>query len=113
MCALARPSERAHKATVATTPFARRERGFCTRCHAHTTFEHPWAGWRWVRRGWFVGMGLIVLGSPVIGADAFVLIPMSLVFATALGPLADLVARKATCLTCGAPLEHRLVAAET
>lgn len=90
------------------TPFARRQRGFCTRCHAHTTFEHPWKGWPWVRRGWFVGIGLIVLGSPVIGADGFVLIPMSLLFASALGPLNDLVHSRATCLSCGARLEHNL-----
>lgn len=93
---------------MATTPFARRQLGFCTRCQAHTQIEHPWRGWPWLRRGWWVGIGLIVLGSPVIGADGFVLIPMSLVFASGLGPLNDLVHRRATCLTCGAPFDHKL-----
>lgn len=93
---------------MATTPFATRERAYCTRCQTHTMIERPWRGWPWVRRGWFVGLGLIVLGSPVIGADGFVLIPMSLVFATALGPLNDLVHRRSTCLSCGAVVDHKL-----
>ena len=91
-----------------TTPFAQRRSGFCTRCQAHRMIEHPWRGWPWVRRGWFVGVGMIVFGSPVIGADGFVLIPMALVFTSALGPLNDLAHRHATCLTCGARLEHKL-----
>lgn len=93
---------------MATTPFATRERAFCTRCHAHTMIERPWRGWPWLRRGWFVGLGLIVLGSPVIGADGFFLIPMSLLFASGLGPLNDLVHRRSTCLTCGAVVDHKL-----
>lgn len=93
---------------MATTPFAHRENAYCTRCRAHTRVEVPWRGWPWLRRGWFVGLGLIVLGSPVIGADGFVLLPMAMVFASGLGPLSHLASLQPTCLTCGARVEHKL-----
>lgn len=79
--------------------------GHCPRCREDVRTVRPWPHWRRVRYGYFGGLGLALLGAPVILADGFVLIPTLMLYIAAIGPLNSLVAKQATCAQCGAVVE--------
>jgi hypothetical protein len=79
--------------------------GFCPRCRQDVRTIRPWPHWRKVRYGYFAGLGVALLGFPVILVDGFVLIPSLMIFIAAIGPLNSLVAKKPTCAQCGSPAD--------
>ncbi len=93
---------------MAITPFASRERAFCTRCQAHSLIERPWRGWVWLRRAWFGLAALVVCVSPILAADYVIMIPSAFMFFAAYGPLSTLASTRASCLSCGAIVDHKL-----
>jgi hypothetical protein len=77
--------------------------GLCPRCHEAVRTVRPWPHWRKVRYGYFVGLAfMLCLGPPVIFTDAFVMIPLLMVYIAAIGPLNSLVGTEPTCAQCGA-----------
>ena len=92
--------------TIRATPD---KTGHCPRCRQDVRTVRPWPHWRKVRYGYFGGLGLALLGAPVILADGFVLIPTLMLYIAAIGPLNSLVAKQPTCAQCGAivePMRH-------
>ena len=79
--------------------------GHCPRCREDVRTVRPWPHWRKLRYGYFAGLGLALCGTPVILADAFVLIPCLMIYIAAIGPLNSLVAKRPTCAQCGAPTD--------
>lgn len=91
--------------------------GFCPRCRKDVRTIRPWPHWRKVRYAYFGILGVALMGAPVILADGFILIPSLMLFIAAIGPLNALVAKKPTCVQCGAPAEKlrslRLIASQS
>lgn len=77
------------------------ESGFCPRCDRNVRTVRPWPHWQKVRYGFFGVLALGALFSPIIMADGCMLVPLLLVFLSALGPLNGLAAEKPTCALCG------------
>jgi hypothetical protein len=86
-------------------PFSRRAPAYCPRCRSQVEATWPWPGWGPLRKGWFVVLGAIVVASPVVLSDVYMMLPASLVLVVVIGPLNGLAAIKPTCLTCGAVVE--------
>ena len=80
--------------------------GYCPRCREDVRTVRPWPHWRKVRYGYFAMLGVALCGAPVLLVDGFVLIPSLMVFIAAIGPLNALVAKRPTCVVCGAPTER-------
>jgi hypothetical protein len=76
----------------------------CERCRAEVVPVRPWPHWRKARIAHFAGLGLALCGGPVILADAFVLIPLLMLYMSAVGPLAWLARQQPSCSRCGADL---------
>lgn len=74
---------------------------FCPRCNAERRIIRPWRGWRPLRIGWFVVLGILLLLSPVLSADYIVMTPVALAIVAAIGPLNHLASQKPICRTCG------------
>jgi hypothetical protein len=85
-------------------PFSRRGPGECGRCLGAVDATWPWAGWNWLRRGFYAGIALLLGLSPFFFADMFVMLPSALVFAFAVGSVNSLARVKPTCLHCGGPV---------
>ena len=85
--------------TIRATPD---KTGYCPRCRQDVRTVRPWPHWRKVRFGYFGGLGVALMGAPVILADGFILIPCLMMYIAAIGPLNSLVQRKPTCAQCGA-----------
>jgi hypothetical protein len=86
-------------------PFSRFAPAHCPRCRRRVEATWPWSGWVNLRKAWFVGLGLILLGSPLLMADMYVLMPCSMLFISAIGPLNTLARTRPTCLQCGSVVE--------
>jgi len=90
--------------------------GYCPRCRRDVRTIRPWPHWRKVRVLYFCGLGLALLGAPVILADGFVLIPSLMLYISAIGPLNQMASKLPTCVECGGPAEKlrglRLVSGE-
>jgi hypothetical protein len=82
-------------------PFSRIAPGHCARCHRVGDATWPWTGWHVLRNLWLCGIGLLLAMSPIIMADIYVVLPLSLVFVSAIGPLSSLTRIRPTCLRCG------------
>ncbi|MDH5676223.1 MAG: hypothetical protein OEZ06_29150 [Myxococcales bacterium] len=77
----------------------------CPRCHQVVTPLRPWRHWKTVRMAYFGGLGLALLGAPVILADGFVLIPTLMLYMVAIGPINTLAGQRAVCSRCSCVLE--------
>jgi hypothetical protein len=76
----------------------------CTRCAAEVDVVRPWAGYLWLKRGWFAGLLLLLCLMPIILSEITVLLPMAMMFAVAGGPLLMLSSQPVTCRDCGAEI---------
>ena len=72
----------------------------CSRCHADVRPVRPWPHWRRLRMAYFGGLGLALCGAPVILADGFVMIPLLMLYMSAIGPLNALARERPTCSRC-------------
>lgn len=68
----------------------------------------PWAGYIWLKRGWFAGLAGLVLLMPIIMSEITLLLPLAMVFAVAGGPVLALSAQRNTCRECGAQIGARV-----
>ena len=87
-----------------TTPSVRPHEVYCARCAHAVVPDRVWPGFRWVKRGWYAGVLVIVALSPIIMAEITVLLPLAMAFGLAAGPVHALAAQRATCSECGAEL---------
>ena len=78
----------------------------CERCRAEVVPVRPWPHWRKVQWAHRAGLGLALCGAPVILADGFILIPMLMLYMSAIGPLNGFVRERPTCSRCGAVIER-------
>ena len=76
----------------------------CGRCAHDVAPVRPWAGFVWIRRGWYGCLVLLVALAPIIMSEITVLLPLAVMFAMAAGPVHGLAAQRATCSECGAEL---------
>jgi len=76
----------------------------CWRCRQQTEPLRPWPHWRKVRIAYFAGLALALCGGPVILADGFIMIPMLMLYMSAIGPLNSLVRQRPSCNRCSADL---------
>jgi hypothetical protein len=79
-------------------------RAHCTRCAQEVDAVRPWAGYLWLKRGWFAGLLLLLGLMPIILSEITVLLPLAMVFAMAGGPLLMLSSQPVTCSDCGAEI---------
>ncbi len=80
---------------------------YCNRCAHEVEIVRPWAGYVWLKRGWFAGLAGLLLLGPIIMSEITLLLPLAMVFAVAGGPLLALSAQKNTCRECGAQIGAR------
>jgi hypothetical protein len=83
-------------------PFSKRAPAHCPRCRADVEATWPWSGWGTLKRAHLAGICLLLLLSPFFYADFIVMLPSSMLFAFAIGPVMSLARIKPTCLQCGA-----------
>lgn len=78
---------------------------YCRRCDDAVEFIAPWGGWKTARVVWWVCVGLLLVLSPILGADYFCMIPSAFAFVFAGGTLQRLATEKAVCRVCSLPLD--------
>jgi len=86
-------------------PFSRFAPAHCPRCSGRVDATWPWAGWGALRKGWFFGLGFVLLASPIWFTDFVVMMPSAMLFIAAIGPLNTLARTRPTCLRCGSAVE--------
>ena len=89
---------------MSTTTSRVLDRVACPRCQTEVRPIRPWPHWKKVRIAYFAGLAIALCGAPVILADGFVLIPMLMLYMSAIGPLNALVREPAVCSRCSANL---------
>lgn len=67
----------------------------------------PWPGYRWLKRGWFAGLLVLLCLMPIILSEITVLLPLAMIFAVAGGPVLSLSSQPVTCRVCGAEVSPR------
>jgi hypothetical protein len=79
------------------------ERGHppCPRCYTQDPVSRPWRGFRVARALWLAGLGGIVLLIPFYAFDIVLLMPMTMAYLLACGPVFGLAAQEPTCSRCG------------
>jgi hypothetical protein len=73
----------------------------CPRCYAEEELVRPFAGSRLVCRLWKVGMVALVVCGPILASDIVVMMPLSMAYLFAGGPILALGAECPTCRVCG------------
>ena len=78
---------------------------YCRRCDDAVEFIAPWRGWKTARAVWWVCVGVLLIVSPILGADYFCMIPSSFAFIFAGGTLQRLATEVPICRVCSLPLD--------
>jgi hypothetical protein len=78
----------------------------CPRCYCEDEVLRPWPGFRVAKVVWCGVSGLILLLSPILFSDLVVMIPMSMAFLFAGGPVFAHAAQLPTCPSCGLARPH-------
>ena len=78
---------------------------YCRRCDDVVSVIVPWHGWQRLKIAWWIGVVVLCVLSPILGADYCVMIPSSFAFVFAGGTLHRLAAEKPICRTCSLPLD--------
>ena len=81
------------------------DRMHCGRCKRSVRPVRPWPHWQKLRWVYFSGLGLALCGAPVILADGFFMIPMLMLYMSAIGPLNRMSRQRPTCSRCSNVLE--------
>jgi hypothetical protein len=61
-----------------------------------------------IERAWLAGLLLVIALAPIIMSEITLLLPLSMMFAAAAGPLFGLSSQKSTCRECGAQIGARV-----
>lgn len=77
---------------------------YCNRCAREVDVVRPWAGFVWLKRGWYAGLASIIVFGPIIMSEITVLLPLAMIFAVAGGPVLSLASQTQTCRECGAQI---------
>jgi hypothetical protein len=78
---------------------------YCRRCDDVVEVIAPWRGWKTARVVWWACVGVLLVLSPILGADYFCMIPSAFAFVFAGGTLQRLATEKPICRVCSLPLE--------
>jgi hypothetical protein len=78
----------------------------CPRCYSEDDVLRPWAGFRVAKVVWLAGAGLILLLAPILFSDLVVMIPLSMAFLFAGGPVFGFAAQQPICPACGLARPH-------
>lgn len=78
----------------------------CPRCYCEDEVLRPWPGFRIAKFVWCGVAGLILAFSPILFSDLIVMIPFSMAFLFAAGPVFALAAQLPTCPACGLARPH-------
>lgn len=78
---------------------------YCRRCDDVVSAIVPWSGWNKLRIVWWAVVALLLVLSPILGADFCVMIPGSFAIVFAGGTLHRLAQEKPICRTCSLPLD--------
>jgi hypothetical protein len=78
----------------------------CPRCYSEEEVLRPWPGFRVARRIWLGGLAVIAALSPILFSDLFVMIPMTMAFLFAGGPVLEHARQTPTCRECGLSRPH-------
>lgn len=78
---------------------------YCPRCDDVVSAIVPWHGWARLRIVWWGGVLVLLVLSPILGADYFCMIPSAFAFVFAGGTLNRLASEKPICRVCSLPLE--------
>jgi hypothetical protein len=76
----------------------------CPRCFSDLPAVTPWSGFRYARPIWFAGVAVLVVLAPILASDIVVMIPLSVVYLFAGGPVLGLAQEPRTCRACGLAL---------
>jgi hypothetical protein len=78
----------------------------CPRCYCEDEVLRPWPGFRVAKVVWCGVTALILTFSPILFSDLVVMIPMSMAFLFAGGPVFAHAAQLPTCPSCGLARPH-------
>ncbi len=78
----------------------------CPRCYCEDEVVRPWPGFRVAKVVWCAVSLLILVLSPILFSDLVVMIPMSMAFLFAAGPVFAYAAQQPTCASCGLARPH-------
>ncbi|MDB4974282.1 MAG: hypothetical protein JWN48_2623 [Myxococcaceae bacterium] len=78
----------------------------CPRCYSEEEVVRPWPGFRVVRRVWIGGVACVVTLSPILFSDIVVMIPLTMAFLFAGGPVLHYAKETPTCRSCGLSRPH-------
>ncbi|HEX5661562.1 MAG TPA: hypothetical protein VFX59_30440 [Polyangiales bacterium] len=78
----------------------------CPRCYCEDDVLRPWPGFRIAKFVWCGVAALILMLSPILFSDLVVMIPMSMAFLFAGGPVFAHAALTPTCPACGLERPH-------
>jgi hypothetical protein len=73
----------------------------CPRCYSEEEVVRPWAGFGAVYSVWKVGVAVLAVFSPIIASDLVVMMPLSMAFLFAGGPVIAFAQQQPTCRSCG------------
>jgi hypothetical protein len=73
----------------------------CPRCSSEVEVQRPWRGYRSLRVVWFGGLAVIVTFAPILASDLVVMMPLSVLYLFAGGPVLGFAAQTPTCSECG------------
>jgi hypothetical protein len=79
----------------------------CPRCFHALELLVPWRGFQYVRRVWIAGVVVIVVLAPILASDLIVMMPLSVVYLFAGGPVLGFAQLQPTCRVCGLALPAR------
>jgi len=78
----------------------------CPRCHSEDEVVRPWAGFGVVYLAWKAGVIVLAVFSPIIASDLVVMMPLSMAFLFAGGPVIAFAEQQPTCRSCGLARPH-------
>ena len=78
---------------------------FCRRCDEHVDAIVPWPGWKYLWTAWKVGIVAIVVCFPILASDYCVMLPCTMLYLAAGGPLRTYVKQRPVCTRCSLELD--------
>jgi hypothetical protein len=73
----------------------------CPRCYSEEEVVRPWAGFGAVYSAWKLGALVLAVFSPILASDLVVMMPLSMAYLFAGGPVIAFARQQPTCRSCG------------
>lgn len=73
----------------------------CPRCYSEEEVVRPWGGFGAVYSAWKLGALVLAVFSPILASDLVVMMPLSMAFLFAGGPVIAFARQQPTCRSCG------------